>query len=100
MVSLVRSKARGRYIYATPDAPEVYFLSRYPNPTRTIYDFLDDPVDRTARILDLLERREVNLVVLNSKPGISAPVASDLAEAMTVRFPHSSVVGRFIVRWR
>jgi hypothetical protein len=100
LISLVRAKGGGSFIYATPDAPEVYFLSGLQNPTKTIYDFLDDPADRTARVLDLLERREVNLVVLNSKPGISAPVASDLAAALRERYPNGAVTGRFTVRWR
>ena len=100
VVSLVRAQARGRFIYAGPDAPELYFLAGFRNPTRTIFDFLDDPDDRTSRILELLERRDVNLVVLNSKPGISAPLAGDLARALGERYPGSAAAGRFIVRWR
>jgi hypothetical protein len=42
----------------------------------------------------------VNLVVLNSRPGHSGPVPADLAEALGARFPRSSVIGRFTVRWR
>jgi hypothetical protein len=100
LVPLVRAEARGRYIYATPDSPEVYFLTGFRNPTRTVFDFFDDPNDRTRRILGLLERRAVNLVVLNSKPGHSGPVSADLVEALGARFPRSSVIGRFTIRWR
>jgi hypothetical protein len=100
LVSLVRAEARGRFIYAAPDSPEVYFLTGFRNPTRTVFDFLDDPKDRTHRILDLLERGGVNLVVLNSSPGISGPLPRDLAEALGARFPRSSAIGRFTVRWR
>jgi hypothetical protein len=100
LVSVIRAEARGRYIYATPDCPEVYFLAGFRNPTRTAFDFFDDPQDRTRRILDLLEGNVVNLVVLNSRPGHSGPVPKDLAEALAVRFPHRSVIGRFTVRWR
>jgi hypothetical protein len=100
LISLVRAEARGRFIYATPDCPEVYFLSGFRNPTRTTFDFFDDPRDRTKRILDLLEGKAVNLVVLNAMPGHSERVPQDLAEAIAVRFPHRSVIGRFTVRWR
>jgi hypothetical protein len=100
LVSLVRAEARGRFIYAAPDSPEVYFLTGFHNPTRTMFDFLDDPNDRTRRIVDLLEQRAVNLVVLNSRPGISRPVPPDLSEALGTRFPRSSAIGRFTVRWR
>jgi hypothetical protein len=100
LVSLVRAEARGRFIYATPDCPEVYFLAGFRNPTRTTFDFFDDPKDRTRRILDLLEKNAVNLVVLNSRPEHSGPMPQDLAEAIAARFPRSSVIGRFTVRWR
>ena len=100
LISLVRAEAKGQFIYATPDCPEVYFLSGFRNPTRTMFDFFDDPKDRTRRILDLLERDAVNLVVLNAKPGHSERVHQDLVEAIAVRFPRRSVVGRFTVRWR
>jgi hypothetical protein len=100
LVSLVRAEARGRFIYATPDCPEVYFLTGFRNPTRTVFDLFDDPVNRTSRILGLLERDSVNLVVLNSRPGHSPPVPRDLAEGFAERFPQKSVIGRFTVRWR
>ena len=100
LVSLVRAEARGPFIYAAPDSPEVYFLTGFRNPTRTVFDFYEDPNDRTRRILALLERRAVNLVVLNSRPGISRPMPQDLAEALGARFPRSSAIGRFTVRWR
>jgi hypothetical protein len=100
LVSLVRAEGRGRFIFATPDAPEVYFLTGFRNPTGTIFDFLDQPEGRTARMLELLERRDVNLVVLNSRPGISAPVASDLSAALRDHYPNEAAVGRFTVRWR
>jgi len=100
LISVVRAEARGRFIYATPDCPEVYFLAGFRNPTRTTFDFFDDPKDRTRRILALLDENAVNLVVLNSRPGHSGPVPQDLAESLTVQFPRSSVIGRFTVRWR
>jgi hypothetical protein len=100
LISLVRAEARGQFIYATPDCPEVYFLSGFRNPTRTMFDFFDEPADRTRRILGLLEGKAVNLVVLNAMPGHSERVSQDLAEAIAFRFPRRSVIGRFTVRWR
>ena len=40
---LLSQHGSGKYIYATPDCPEVYFLYSFRNPTRTLYDFNDDP---------------------------------------------------------
>jgi Dolichyl-phosphate-mannose-protein mannosyltransferase len=100
LVSLVRAEARGEFIYAGPDSPEVYFLSGFRNPTMTIFEFLDDPEERTARTLGLLDRADVNLVVLNSRPGMSAPITEALASALRDRYPNSAEAGRFTVRWR
>src|SRR5262249_511923 len=55
MVAEVAAHARGGYVYATPDCPEVNVLTGTRNPTRTLFDFFDDPVNRTARIMAQLD---------------------------------------------
>ena len=100
MTALVTAHARGGYVYATPDCPEVNFLTGTKNPTRTLFDFFDDPVNRTSRILARLDTTGVTTVVLNRKPGFSGPVPTDLAAALAVRYPHAESIGRFEVRWR
>jgi len=100
MTTLVAAHTRGAYVYATPDCPEVNYLTGTENPTRTLFDFFDDPVDRTARILARLDTTGTNVVLLNSKPGFSGPVPTDLAAALAVQYPHAATIGRFEVRWR
>lgn len=100
MTALVAAHARGGYVYATPDCPEVNVLTGTRNPTRTLFDFFDDPVNRTARILAQLDSTGVTTVLLNSRPGFSGPVPTDLAAALAVRYPHAESIGRFEVRWR
>lgn len=100
VVALVRARSRSEYIYASPDAPEVYFLSGYRNPTRTLFDFFDDPAGRTDRILSALDRHGVNIAVINEAPGYSTPVPRDLASALAIRFPNATRIGKFTVRWR
>jgi hypothetical protein len=77
----------------------VYFLSGRKNPTRTLFDFLDDPEGRTGRILEAIERHGVRLVVINDRPLLSAPLEPALLRALRLRYPHDSVIGRFTVRW-
>ena len=43
LVAELRAHASSGYMYATPDCPEVYFLSGLRNPTRTFFDFFDEP---------------------------------------------------------
>lgn len=100
LIHLVQGHASGSYTFATPDAPQVYFLSGLANPTRTIYDFFDDPEGREERILDSLEAHRVNVVVVNRAPEFSGPVSPALASALVMLYPNSASTGPFTVRWR
>ena len=100
LVEAVRRQARGSWVYATPDCPEVSYLTGTRNPTRTLFDFFDDPNGRTQRILSALDQDAVHVVVINQKPAFSGPPPADLAAALEARFPNRITVGRFDVRWR
>lgn len=97
---LVQQHARGEYIYATPDCPEVYFLNGFRNPTPTLFDFYEDPAGRTQRILQSIRQHGVNLVVLNGRPQFSVPLPSDLRAALELEFPNRARTGKFEVRWK
>src|SRR5207244_602192 len=70
-VTAVGAHAQGDYIWAGPDCPEVYFLAAKRNPTRTLFDFFDEPAGRTVRVLDAIERHDVRVVVFNRRPPFS-----------------------------
>ncbi len=56
-VALLRAHSKpGEFIYAAPDVPELYFLSERRNPTRTLFDFIDDSAGHDARVLRALTR--------------------------------------------
>ena len=100
VVNLVLQHARGSYIYATPDCPQVYFLSGFRNPTRTMFDFLDEQTGRTERILNAIHAHAVNLVVINRSPGFSGPVPEDLRAALESEFPEHAATANYEVRWK
>ena len=100
LVTTLRQRAGGDYIYVAPDAPEVYFLSGLRNPTRTLYDFFDEPEGRTERVLRALEEHDVRVVALNRGPQFSEPVSGALREALERRYPAADTIWRFEVRWR
>jgi 4-amino-4-deoxy-L-arabinose transferase-like glycosyltransferase len=100
MVHLLRAKARGGYTWASPDCPEVYFLSGLRNPTRTLFDFFDEPAGRTARVLHALEQHGVTVVVMNARPAFSLQISDDLVAALEKRYPYAANIGPFQVRWR
>jgi len=43
LIPFVSSLAAGKPILAGPDCPEVYFLAGVRNPTRSLFEFLEDP---------------------------------------------------------
>ena len=100
LVALIRAHSKSRYIYASPDAPEVYFLAERENPTRTLFDFFDDPHDRTARVMSAIRMTGADVAVINSAPRFSEKVPVDLYDSLAMRFDSSARVGFFEVRCR
>src|SRR5438034_5228150 len=58
------------------------------------------PIYDPAGIAELLERKEVELVVINRDPGHSRPLDVRIIAVLQQRFPHSLDLGRFTARWR
>jgi hypothetical protein len=100
LVKFVRRVARSEYIYATPDCAEVYFLAGFKNPTRTTYDFFDNPNGRVERIKRALEDHEVNAVVINQNPQYSPSPPAELMSWFEQRYSWSFRIGAFQIRWR
>src|SRR6185436_3084190 len=99
LVPALRARARGGYTWASPDVPEIYFLSGLKNPTRTLYDFFDDPRGRRQRILQTLQAYGVTAVVLNRLPVFSNALASDLVSDLEERYPYAMNIGPYQLRW-
>lgn len=100
LVRTLRNHSRSAYTYAGPDCPQVYFLSGLRNPTRTLFDFFDDPVRRTPRILEALSEHGVTAIAINEQPEFSGPMPADLRTALDTRYPFAEHIGTFTVRWR
>jgi hypothetical protein len=100
LVPFLRAHARGGYIWASPDCPEIYFLSGLRNPGRSLFDFFDDTTGRTTRVLEMLDRHGVTVIVLNARPAFSPAPTDDLVAALESRYPYARNVGPFHVRWR
>jgi hypothetical protein len=102
----------GSRIYATPDCPEVYFLSNRVNPTGVMYEFFrPELLADHCTLLQMLDAENVNVVVVNGYPGFSQRVDSRLLAAISERFNHMhpilmdvgpgiQPIERFRVYWR
>lgn len=100
VIPMLRHVARGGYTWASPDMPEVYFLSDLRNPTRTLFEFLDDTTRHTARTMETLEAHGVTAIVLNRAPRFSPPLADDLVSRLERRYPYAANAGDLQLRWR
>ena len=100
LLGLILSHGAGRYVYATPDCPEVYFISGMANPTRTFYETFDQRPKTAAEVLKLIEDHGITVVVINRVPEFSGPLNREIDAALEARFPQSDQAGRFLVRWR
>lgn len=99
VLKLIAAHARGRYLYAAPDCPEVYFLSGLRNPTRTFYEVFDEKPMTAEAVLDLIDRHAITVVVIDTVPEFSRPLAPETVDALAMRFPQSAASGKFVVRW-
>ena len=100
LVAAVHQHARGPFIYAGPETPEIYFLAGRRNPTRSVLDFTDPRLDRGSIDVRLLRERGVTAVVINTRPKLSHELSPSAVAAMAAEYPHAQQIGRFLVRWR
>jgi hypothetical protein len=100
LVAEVERRAAGdAYIYATPDCPEIYFLSGKRNPTPDLFEFLNRHPLSPDQVLALLNQRGVRVVVISHVAEFSTPPPG-LDAALAAQFPHVVVIAPFVVRWR
>jgi hypothetical protein len=89
LVPLIREHARGVYIYVTPSAPELYFLTGHRNPCPWIFDFLDPAAGDVAKVERILVQHHVSVVVIDFLPQFDPPPSPQLADMLRRRFPKS-----------
>lgn len=84
------------YILAFPDSPEVYFLSGKKNPTKLLFDFLDEP-KTVAEIQNLIGLKSINLVILRLDPEFSVNyVSPKVMDYLSQRFPKKLQIGSYL----
>jgi hypothetical protein len=99
LVTTLRAHATGGYTFCTPDCPEAYFLAGLRNPTRTTFEFLNDPPGDTWNVLRSIDQHSITVVAVNRQFRFSS-VDTSLVLALRRQFPDSTRVGYFTVRWR
>lgn len=98
IIALIQTMTKpGEPILAFPDCPEIYFLTERANPTRTIYDFFTETPDRNQELIQLIDEKRLQAVVINREPIFSNPISSTMQNALLLRFPERYRVGPFDV---
>lgn len=60
-------------IFAGPDSPEIYFLADRPNPTKILYEILENQDSLERDILEAIRKTHCRIVVVNLRPVWSKP---------------------------
>jgi len=89
----------GAAIWASPDCPEVYFLSATRNPSRSFFDFFEGASQGSGIIPPELDSEGVRVVVINLAPSFSPPVEEAAIERLAERYPRHRTIGKFLVMW-
>jgi len=100
LIPLIQEHAGTGEIYATPDCPEIYFLTAHKNPSRALFDFLENDYHDSERILRLVDSHPIRVMVINKSPAFSTPLPYDVRKSLVLRFPQGQDIGTFEVRWR
>jgi hypothetical protein len=100
LLTFVHQKATNGAVYAGPDAPEVYFLGGFTNPTRMVFDAFEDYSQEHSRVLAAIDATQPNVVVVNRLPLVSEPLPPELVSELAARYPQMQNFGKFQVRWR
>jgi hypothetical protein len=100
VVSLLSEHSRGRFTLATPDLPQIYFLSGLENPTHTFFEAYDYPPTSPLDILPKIDRYGITAIVINHEPVFSSALPAAVEDSLAHRFPEAQSVGPLEVRWR
>jgi len=100
LIPLLHDHESGRFIYAAPDCPEVYFLSGFRSPSRHNFEYAEDSFQHTERTLSMLRQLGVNVIAIDKHPDFSPGTALDLQNALERDYPQFKDLGKFQVRWR
>jgi hypothetical protein len=100
LIPMVQAHNTGKFIYAFPDCPEVYFLSGLQSPTGHFFSFAEDRLDLTGPLLNMLKSLKINVIAINGDPQFSGQLRTDLHSALIEAYPNSEKVGKFEVRWK
>jgi hypothetical protein len=100
LIPLIQEHAGAGDIYAVPDCPEIYFLTGHQNPSRVLFDFLENDYLDSKHTLRLVDSHPIRVMVVNKSPSFSMPLPSDVRKSLAQRFPQGRDIGKFEVRWR
>ena len=105
MIGLIQQHTiPGDAIYASPDMPEVYFLSERQNPTRTFFEGTnidyEDPDAMDARIIAELEAADVAFAVLGGRSEFARPPSPKLMKFLHKKLPNEERMAGYMLRWR
>ena len=92
---IVREHSPNGLLVATPECPDLYFLSGLQNPTGNDHGFSPGELSR------IIERPDLNVLVINMQPVFPQQLPTPVVARRIVQlFPHSQQIGKYWIGWR
>ncbi len=83
-------------ILATPDCPEVYFISERQNPTRNLIELFEQAEGGHDHVTEGLVG-DINVVVINLEPKHSRHLSQQVISSWLEQFERNETIGNFLV---
>jgi hypothetical protein len=100
VIRLAQLHSGGNPIVAGPDCPEIYFLGDFQNPTRSMFEMLNDRAQYEDQLKNLLSEKSVKVLVFNSGAEFSRSYLGAMRSVAEHTFPSKKEVGWLEVYWR
>jgi hypothetical protein len=81
-------------LLATPECPDLYFLTGLRNPTR------NDAGLGWEEVLQEIQKPDLNVVAINTAPTFAGRIPPEVVQEIARQYPHRVGVGKYWIVWR
>ena len=100
LLELVASHRGAGTVLAGPELPEVYFLTGAKSPGRDSYSLFRGAIADSSQLAAGFDSTTANVIVIKGRPMFGTPLAPDVYQWLSLRYPLSERIDTLEVRWR
>ena len=91
---VIGEHASNGLLVATPECPDLYFLTGLRNPTG------NDAGLGSEQLLRVIQRPDLNVVAINTSPTFSGEITQQVVQEVAKQYSHRVLVGKYWIVWR